>query len=162
MLSSTNETLCFTGHRVLPSYHIEGLRAALRYEILRHYHLGVRNFISGGALGFDMLAAETVAQLKSELKDVKLIFAIPCADHTKGWNDAQKRRFDVLCGYADETTVLAERYFTGCMHARNRYMVQRSRYCISYCTKNSGGTYYTVKTAQRSGLTVTELSECLQ
>ena len=38
----------------------------------------------------------------------------------------------------------------GCMHARNRYMIDNSSLCIAYMTRQSGGTAYTVKYAQEN------------
>lgn len=53
----------------------------------------------------------------------------------------------------DERVVLHERYETGCMFERNRYMVDRCDMVLAYlrgaCEK--GGTYYTVRYAQKTG-----------
>ena len=51
-------TVCFTGHRSIP----EEARASLANELDRViadlYSLGADTFISGGALGFDLIARD--------------------------------------------------------------------------------------------------------
>ena len=43
---------------------------------------------------------------------------------------------------------LSTRYFSGCYHARNRYMVDAADALLAVCRKGtSGGTQYTVKYA---------------
>ena len=49
---------------------------------------GVTDFYDGGAIGFDMLAAETVIELKTEYPDIKLHMLLPCPanEQIKGWH----------------------------------------------------------------------------
>ena len=55
------KTCCFTGHRRIPADDLPAVAAALRREVLRLCREeGITVFLSGGALGFDTLAAETV------------------------------------------------------------------------------------------------------
>ena len=152
-----NETCCFTGHRIIASEALPTVRRALRFEVRRLYVNGIRNYITGGALGFDTLAAEAVIELKLEHPDVRLIVALPCADHDSKWTDAQRRRSSVIKHHADYVVILSGSYYDGCMQARNRYMVDNSSQCVSYCGKNGGGTYYTVNYAKSKGLYVEEL-----
>lgn len=54
---------CFTGHREIPPEDREPLRAALLSEIQRLYaEKGVTEFYTGGARGFDTMAAEAVLE----------------------------------------------------------------------------------------------------
>ena len=54
---------------------------------------------------------------------------------------------------------LSERYYQGCMHERNRYMVDHSRVCICYLTERTGGTAYTVEYARSRGLKIFNLAK---
>ena len=68
-----NQQLCscaFTGHRVLEDKHLD---KALKNEIEGMIKQGVTTFYNGGAIGFDLLAAETVLKLKKKHRDVRLI-----------------------------------------------------------------------------------------
>jgi len=57
-------TCCFTGHRVLPANQIEGIIIRLDEEIDRLIVQGITDFISGGALGFDQIAASLIIAKK--------------------------------------------------------------------------------------------------
>ena len=46
---------------------------------------GYRRFYTGGALGFDTVAAIVILKLKNRYPDIKLILALPCSSQTKGW-----------------------------------------------------------------------------
>lgn len=46
------------------------IKARLRDSIFKAYEHGIRNFISGFAIGFDMLAAEVVVSMKAELSGI--------------------------------------------------------------------------------------------
>ena len=54
------------------------------------------------------------------------------------------RYFDML-EQADDVVTLSARYFHGCYHARNRYMVDAADAVLAVCREgSSGGTQYTV------------------
>ena len=158
MTQSIEKACCFTGHRDLPKNEREQLRRDLDTVIENLYTLsGVDTFISGGALGFDTLAAEAVIEAKRRHPDIRLVFALPCTDHSKLWRESDASKFRVLSLYASEIFCMRESYTRGCMHERNRFMLQNSLYCVSYCRKNSGGTFYTVNEAKKMGRTLIEL-----
>lgn len=64
------KTCCFTGHRIIKI--TPELVQRLREAIIAVIGQGVTEFYDGGAIGFDMLAAETVIELKSEYPDIRL------------------------------------------------------------------------------------------
>ena len=51
---------CFTGHREIPLEKYGEIWSAVEREALKLYGNGVRTFIVGGALGFDMLCGEDI------------------------------------------------------------------------------------------------------
>ncbi len=158
MLNDINTACCFTGHREIPKNEINALSDALDFEIERHFtEYGVTEFISGGAIGFDLLAAEAVIKAKQKHPSIKLILAIPCENHNKGWSAENTSKFLYALNHCDSSVVLSDHYYRGCMHNRNRYMLNHSAYCISYCTKSSGGTFYTLSLAKKSNKIITEL-----
>ena len=69
-----NQTACFTGHREIPFFQKRRLKAKVKSAITDAIRNGYRYFGAGGALGFDMLAAQTV--LESRLSGHK---ADPCS-----------------------------------------------------------------------------------
>ena len=69
---------CFTGHREILPEDREPLRTALLSEIQRLYaEKGVTEFYTGGARGFDTMAAEAVLKTREALPvRLHLIFAV--------------------------------------------------------------------------------------
>lgn len=112
----------------------------------------MRYFGAGGALGFDTLAAETVLRLKGEYPDVRLILVLPCRDQTRGWKETDVRRYRDIASRADKVVYTAEHYSPGCMHRRNRHLVENSSVCVAWCTRETGGSAYTAAYARQRGL----------
>jgi len=152
------QTCCFSGHRNLPQgEELDLLKCRLRAAIVERIKDGVRYFGSGGAVGFDTLAAHEVLYLKQTYPNIHLILVLPCPNQDKFWGKQQKNRFGDLLSKSDKTVYLSAFFFEGCMQARNRHLVENSAYMITYCEKPSGGTAYTVALAQENGLTITFL-----
>ena len=53
---------------------------------------------------------------------------------------------------------MSEAYTQGCMHRRNRHLVDHSSVCICYLTGSSGGTAYTVNYARKQGLEIINIA----
>ena len=146
-IRSEENSVCFTGHRIISTTEIPKIRRRLQQVIRDCYGNGYRWFICGGALGFDTLAALEILELKREYPDIGLYLAIPCADQASRWNDADRTIYDRLCDQADDRVILSERYFNGCMHIRNQFMVRHAAVCVCYLRRFAGGTGYTVRYA---------------
>ena len=155
MTDQRAKTCCFTGHRLIAAADRPLLRPRLREEILLCYGRGVRNFGTGGALGFDMLAAEEVLSLReSECPDARLILVLPCRNQADRWSAADREHYAAILAAADKVVYTSDAYFNGCMQKRNRHLVDCSGHCIAYLTHDFGGTAYTVRYAMESGLSV--------
>ena len=149
---------CFTGHRSIPFEHRQKLRALLSVAVRELYERGCREFLSGGALGFDILAAEVVLKLKETCSDARLIMVLPCKEQDKLWNKADKIKYKTVLAAADERVFLCEEYCTGCMHLRNKYLVENSGFCVAYYSHRGGGTEYTVNYARERELEIINLA----
>ena len=151
---------CFTGHRQIPQDLAPKLKQRIKDGIEYLYsNMGVKMYYAGGALGFDALAAEAVIEQRWERRDVRLVIVVPCRDQAARWCAADRVRYERINRDADEVICLAEHYFSGCMHQRNRYMVDHSRACICYLTERTGGTAYTVNYARERGLRIFNLAK---
>ena len=135
---------CFTGHREIPSNEREALQKRLWGTLDTLIGQGVCYFAAGGARGFDTLAAQTVLALKQRHPHIRLILVLPCKDQTRGWNHADVKAYREILAQADKTVWLAERYYDGCMHVRNRRLVDHAAVCVCYLKYAVGGTAYTV------------------
>jgi uncharacterized phage-like protein YoqJ len=148
------KTCCFTGHREIPERDYNLLKQKTKNAIVALIGKGVIYFGAGGARGFDTIAAETVLELKKEYPQIKLILVLPCPDQTKGWKEGDIRKYNIIKENADKVVFTADHYFSGCMHVRNRHLVDNSGYCICYLTKDNGGTAFTVNYAKKKGLEI--------
>ena len=151
------KTCCFTGHRIIKI--TPELVQRLRDTIVDMIGRGVTDFYNGGAVGFDMLCAETVIALKAEYSDIKLNLLLPCPpeEQVKGWNKAQIARYNEILQAADSVTVLSEHYTDDCMKQRNERLVELADCCICYCTNPRSGTGQTVRIAEQKGIDVINL-----
>jgi len=156
--SQRERTACFSGHRFLGEG-VEEAPALLEAELRRLIGEGFAYFGSGGALGFDTLAAEAVLRLRREHTHIKLILILPCRNHTARWAAADRLRFERILKRANKVVYVSEEYYEGCTLARNRYMVERSSACVCWLERPSGGTAYTVNYARSRGLEIINLAK---
>ena len=151
------QTCCFTGHRHLPPGEREKIAGKLEDVIVALYQQGIRYYGAGGALGFDALAARTVIRLRESYPDMKLILVLPCLTQTRGWRSEDIAEYERIKAQADKVVYTAQQYTRGCMHRRNRHLVDNSGVCVCYLNRDSGGTAYTVRYAKEKGLEIVNL-----
>ena len=140
----------FTGHRIIAKNEIVAVAERIRREAESLINdKGVTDFITGGALGFDTLAARVIIELKEKYDYIKLHLYLPCYDQMENWNSRNQYESRMIMSYADSKTYTTEgKYVTGCMQLRNRRMADDARYCIAYLNKPRSGTAYTVSYAR--------------
>lgn len=151
---------CFSGHRDLKGESLECLSKALEKCIEDLTQEGCEEFVSGGALGFDLLAAQAVLIKKKAYPQIRLVMALPCRNQHEKWSASQKNEYEKILEHADEVVYLCESYVTGCMQLRNKYMVDHCDVCVVFL-KHGGGTRHTAEYAQEKGKTVVNLAQKL-
>ncbi|MCL2884336.1 MAG: DUF1273 domain-containing protein [Oscillospiraceae bacterium] len=120
---------CFTGHRYISPDEMKDPQAALIKVLIDLIGQGVRDFYAGGALGFDTMAALVVLKLRKKYRRIRLILLLPCKNQSKGWPQTDQNLYDHILTKADEVVYVSEHYYTGCMQARNRALVDLSDIC---------------------------------
>ncbi len=151
---------CCTGHRpkgFLWNYEDKSCELHKEYLQILEYAIeqaitknGFGYFISGGAIGADMDFSETVINLREKYPHIQLEIAVPCANQDLKWSKTDKERYHYILEKADRVTILSPYYHRGCMHQRNRYMVDKSELIIAVWNESqSGGTYNTLRYAER-------------
>lgn len=159
-MSPREQTCCFTGHRRIAASAHDDLIAAVDVSIKKLYNDGYRYFITGGALGFDTLAAVEVLRAARFDRSIKLILALPCRDQTARWDLAdnfpkQLQLYHRLLGLADRVVYINDFYTDTCMKERNQYMIDRSSACIAYYSGSPrSGAGQTYRMAIAGGLDV--------
>ena len=146
------ESCSFTGHRKIERRHSLFLVPSVKNVVRKKYRQGFRVFRAGGALGFDTVAALAVLELRRELPEIKLHLILPCKDQDARWGDYDRRVYRSILKSADSVVYADEAYVSGCMHKRNRMLVDGSACCVAYYNgdDNGGsGTAYTFKYAMK-------------
>lgn len=161
MSTNRQHTCCFTGHREIEPQHREQLPQLLEAVIRLMVRDGYYTFLTGGALGFDTLAADTVLRLKAEYGHMRLIVVSPYGGQSDNWNRAQADHFEWVRQSADNFVCLEAGYSPGCMKRRNYYMVERSAICAYYCLRSRSGAAQTMRYAQQCGLELVDLVSLL-
>lgn len=102
----------------------------------------------------DIWAAEIVLDLKKAYPyaGIRLVAAVPFEGQANRWSEAWRERYFSILEQADETVTLCARYTRGCMHERNRYIMDRSAHMIAVFNGHEGGTEYTVNYAIQKGI----------
>lgn len=156
----------FTGHRKIPDTERANVLRRLNAALLYVYCNGVREFHTGGALGFDTLAAASIIDLKKQYPDVRLILELPYLNQDQKWDDKDKRFYRFILSEADEVNYAFKdkvfNYFevSGYMYKRNRSLVSSSHYGITYYNNSGkGGTAYTFSLAKKAGCELINLFE---
>lgn len=152
---------CFTGHRKIDGDAMAKLSPLLDRIIDRLIADGVEVFRTGGAIGFDTLAALKIIELKRLGRRIRLELVLPCKNQSDLWSDEDKRFYGYILENADSVIYARESYTRGCMLERNRMLVDGSCFCIGYCTTETGGSAYTLNYAKKKNLRVINLASLI-
>ena len=146
-------TAAFSGHRFIDASQREHVKKRLSNAVLDAYGKGIRNFISGFAMGFDMMAAEVVAALKQSHPDIILTAAIPFNGQASRFSFYDRKRYDILLEVADEVIVLSDSFYPRCFLDRDEFMVNNASSLIAYYDgREKGGTFYTIRKAMAQNI----------
>lgn len=142
-------TVCaFTGHRSIKESHKNILPGLLSRAINYAYEKGCRKFITGGAIGFDTLAAKEVLRFRISHPDVSLVLFLPCVDQDATWNDSQRSSYEYVLSSADEVKYLSDHYDKNCMRRRNQAMADECDVMIAYVGRLRTGSSQTFRMAE--------------
>ena len=147
----------FTGHRKIESDHKETLPSLLARAVRYCYDEGCREFLCGGAVGFDTLAAREVILFKISHPDVTLRLLLPCQDQDNSWSTRQRAAYAHVIENADFIEYAEDFYTPGCMQKRNRLLAERCDILVAYLGRSHSGAGQTVRIATGLGKRVYNL-----
>lgn len=158
-----NKTCFFSGHREIPENIQEQLKTRLIQEILNCVNNGTTTFISGGARGFDMLAADAVIHLQQISEEfarrVQLVLYLPCYDQSARWSEKDVVKLKMLKFQAYKYIYITKGNYTNdCMKLRNYAMVDASQNGIVYCSRDRSGTAQTIRRAIRKNVSFVNIA----
>lgn len=145
------QNCAFTGHRKIELRHKDKIELLLLRAIEYAYSEGCRTFYTGGALGFDTLAAKTVIRFKLSHRDVRLHIVLPCKNQSASWTDQQVSMYEYTLANADEVEYIADEYEDGCMRLRNQRLADYCDLMIAYVSRPYSGAAQTARMAERAG-----------
>mgnify|MGYP002515423043 CR=1 FL=1 len=140
------KSVMVTGHRIVEDLDEKKLEEIFKLLIKKGY----TRFYIGMALGFDTICFKILEKLR-ENNDITLIACIPCREQDKYFTDSQKEEYARMLKSANEKHLLSEKFTSYCMYRRNCYMVDHSAIVVAYLRKSFGGTFNTVKYAEKKG-----------
>lgn len=152
----------FTGHRPqkLPfgfDEHDErciDFKRRLAREIDRLIDEGYVHFLSGGALGMDMWAAEIILERKQSHPELILEMVSPFDGQANRWAPLLRARHDRLFARADIVTATGHNFSRSCMYRRNRYLADNADLLLAAYDGLPGGTEETIAMAGAIGIPV--------
>ena len=154
------KTCFFSGHRDIPREDYPAVQSRLSAAVERLItEEGVQYFASGGALGFDTIAALTVLKLKRRYPQIRLVLIFPCKNQGFSWQEEDKELLEKIMERADKVIYATEKYQSSCVNKRNRLMAEGSGWAICYQTRPTGGTAYTINYAKSIGVNIINLAE---
>ncbi|MFR9543109.1 MAG: SLOG family protein [Rikenellaceae bacterium] len=161
-----DQTIAFTGNRTLTApkgklfFNLERtIRKKLSALLEECYNDGKTTFISGMAIGWDMLCAEEVLKLQSNHPEVRLIAAVPFTGQEAKYSPSDQRRYHKLLSQATSTITISEGGFSNqAYHDRNDFLIANSIKLIAYHNgKPRSGTASTIRKATDLGVEVLNL-----
>lgn len=148
-------TCCFTGHRDIPAEQVSMIVAGTEVKVRDLISQGYRYFGAGGAVGYDTIVAELLFRLRErEYPGIKIILVYPFEGFISRWSDSQKATYARLLPMYDKRVCVCKSASRDAYLARDRHLVDCSSICVAYCTKQTGGTAYTIRYAAARGVPV--------
>ncbi len=149
---SINRTCAVTGHRILPENFD---RIKLKIYLGQIAENGYDIFLVGMAKGFDLECFSVLNELKKEGKNLKICAVIPCSLQFFYYTEEEKKLYEECLSRADYVAEEKKPYFKNCMLIRDDYLVDNSSLIFAYHDgRKEGGTFYTVKKAEKKGLKI--------
>ncbi|MFI3267423.1 MAG: SLOG family protein [Rikenellaceae bacterium] len=161
------KTIAFTGNRTLTSpdgklqHELKATLCNLLMELLEREYLenGITTFISGMAIGWDMLCATVVVELKRKHPEIRLVAALPFIEQADRYSPSERDQYRHLIDNADFTIAIGGYTYTNqAYHDRNDFLIANSHKLIAYHNgKPRSGTASTIRKATEQGVEVVNL-----
>jgi uncharacterized phage-like protein YoqJ len=121
----------------------------------------VDTFISGMALGIDMMAAEEVLAFCRMGYPFTLVAALPFSGQARSWSADLRKQYHHLLEQAHHTEVVCPAPSKYAYLMRNDWMTAHASHLIAVWDGSAGGTAYTVGLAVKKGLPLYNIAQRL-
>lgn len=148
---------CFAGHQTIRREDVKDLMINLDKVVKVLIEQGVKQFLCGGTVGFNMTSALYISTLKEQGYPIKLFLVLPYNNQAQKESETQKEIYEFVKSVADKITFMPKDYETNYVKKCNQRIVECSHLCISYLRSNKGHTAQTVRYAKKKGIKVISL-----
>ena len=156
-------TCCFTGHRDIPTDRLQMVMTGTEAKVRELISQGYRYFGVGGAIGYDTIVAEMLFRLRErEYPWIRIILVYPFDRFISRWNNKQKATYERLLPMYDKRVCVCKSPSREAYLTRDRHLVDCSSVCVAYCTRQTGGTAYTIRYAVARGVPVFNVGDILR
>lgn len=167
LLGLPAQTVAFTGYRPpkLPdscSPSVQTRLSCLLVDAIRDsYAKGCRIYLNGMMAGWDVLAAEAVLTVRSDLADICCVSVAPFRKSyfaNSNWTPDWKARALNVYRQSDHAFYLSEQYQRGTYYTRDRFLIDHASCVIAFYDGKPGGTKYTLDYAAKMGLEIINIA----
>ena len=156
-------TCCFTGHRDIPADRLQMVMTGTEAKVRELISQGYRYFGVGGAIGYDTIVAEMLFRLRErEYPWIRIILVYPFDGFISRWNNKQKATYERLLPLYNKRVCVCKSPSREAYLTRDRHLVDCSSVCVAYCTRQTGGTAYTIRYAVARGVPVFNVGDILR
>lgn len=143
-------TAAFSGYRSIKlpeqgSKRVQAeLQARLRHAILAALNRGYTTYLNGCMAGWDVLAVETVLELRNEHPELRCISIAPFRRSFlagPNWTQEWKSRALTVYRRSDHAFALEEEYRRGIYYARDCFLIEHAALLIVLSKKTARGHY---------------------
>lgn len=152
----------FTGHRAIKKEHMPYISSFVLRAITYAYEKGCRNFYTGGALGFDTVAAKEIIRFRLSHADVRFVLLLPTPVQDRMWQESDRNFYNYTLSVADEIVYSSDEYTKSCMKDRNMKLAESCDILISYMGRRQSGAGQTVAMAERLGREIYNLYPAIE
>lgn len=122
------------------------------------YDLGFTMFLCSMSTNFDLIAAESVLNLKQKNSAIKLLAVIPFVGSDANFNSTEKLRFKTISNCADQVIFTSSTYQENILTIHANYLLENASHLISFYN-NEDKTPYIVNCAAKANLPITNIYE---
>ena len=113
-------------------------------------------------MGYDTIVAEMLFRLRErEYPEIKIILVYPFDGFISRWSDSQQATYARLLPMYDKRVCVCKSASKEAYLARDRHLIDCSSICVAYCTRQTGGTAYTIRYAAARGVPVFNVGDIL-
>lgn len=148
------KTAFFTGHRTINLTKVKPQFT----EMIREAYVneGVDHFITGMAIGSDLLAAKILTEM-----GFPWTAALPCPPEQQCalWHSWEQKQYWRMLNSAPNVVLVSPEYSKECFHLRNLWMAKESELCLAvYNNLPKGGTANTIRLCKKREIPVIALN----